>query len=164
MTILASFFAALLFTCSAQPVRSAGAPLLRTAGKNRLESLNVVSLLHFSLLTAWQSSREAARGNGSCNCGLAVRSAVAAARPDLMVTREEWGAVKERIRALPDGHVPYMFCDEFICECRTDNHDQRQDSAIQQHSPHWRHFPANLRSTAPHLGPRPRFAPFYLWP
>ena len=39
---------------------------------------------------------------------------------ELMITRDEWADVKERIRALPDGRVPYTFCDEFICECRAD--------------------------------------------
>ena len=28
--------------------------------------------------------------------------------------------VKRRIRTLPDAHVPYTFCDEFICSCRAD--------------------------------------------
>ena len=27
---------------------------------------------------------------------------------------------KRRIRSLPDAHVPYTFCDEFICSCRAD--------------------------------------------
>lgn len=40
--------------------------------------------------------------------------------PDLMITRGEWATVKANIRALPDGRVPYSFCDEFICECRAD--------------------------------------------
>jgi hypothetical protein len=37
-----------------------------------------------------------------------------------MISREEWEEVKRRIRALPDAHVPYTFCDEFICACRAD--------------------------------------------
>lgn len=37
---------------------------------------------------------------------------------DLMLTREEWEQVKTSIRELPDAHVPYSFCDEFICMCR----------------------------------------------
>ena len=37
-----------------------------------------------------------------------------------VITRGEWESVKESIRSLPDGRVPYTFCDEFICECRTD--------------------------------------------
>ena len=42
------------------------------------------------------------------------------AHPELMVSREAWADVKARIRALPDAHVPYTFCDEFICQCRPD--------------------------------------------
>ena len=41
-------------------------------------------------------------------------------RLDLMVSREEWERVKAAIRALPDAHVPYTFCDEFVCTCRPD--------------------------------------------
>ena len=41
-------------------------------------------------------------------------------RPDLMITRAEWAEVKEMIRALQDGRVPYSFCDEFVCGCRAD--------------------------------------------
>ena len=59
-------------------------------------------------------------GAKSIQLGPTMAGGRAAARPDLMITREEWAGVKERIRALPDGHVPYTFCDEFICECRTD--------------------------------------------
>ena len=44
----------------------------------------------------------------------------AASHPELMISREEWEEVKRRIRALPDAHVPYTFCDEFICACRAD--------------------------------------------
>ena len=40
--------------------------------------------------------------------------------PELMLSRREWSQVKDRIRSLPDAHVPYSFCDEFICGCRTD--------------------------------------------
>lgn len=39
---------------------------------------------------------------------------------DLMISSKEWADVKAAIRALPDAHVPYMFCDEFICTCRSD--------------------------------------------
>ena len=38
---------------------------------------------------------------------------------ELMLTRKEWAQVKESIRNLPDAHVPYSFCEEFICECRS---------------------------------------------
>jgi len=44
----------------------------------------------------------------------------ATAHPELMISREEWEKVKESIRRLPDAHVPYTFCEEFICECRAD--------------------------------------------
>ena len=43
-------------------------------------------------------------------------------------------------------------------------YEGRQNCAIQQHLPHWREFSANLRCTSSDLGPRPRFAPFYLRP
>ena len=45
---------------------------------------------------------------------------IAAANQGLMISRDEWEEVKCRIRALPDAHVPYSFCDEFICSCRAD--------------------------------------------
>ena len=41
-------------------------------------------------------------------------------RLDLMISRAEWEGVKAAIRALPDAHVPYTFCDEFVCTCRPD--------------------------------------------
>lgn len=40
--------------------------------------------------------------------------------PELMITRQQWESVKNRIRALPDKRVPYSFGNEFICECRAD--------------------------------------------
>ena len=43
-----------------------------------------------------------------------------ASNRSLMLSRVAWEGVKRRIRALPDAHVPYTFCDEFICSCRTD--------------------------------------------
>lgn len=39
-------------------------------------------------------------------------------RLDLMLTPDEWEAVKRRIRELPDCRIPYTFCDEFYCRCR----------------------------------------------
>lgn len=36
----------------------------------------------------------------------------------LMLTREEWEAVKAKVRSLPDVNVPFSFVDEFICKCR----------------------------------------------
>ena len=52
--------------------------------------------------------------------GPVIAGGRARASQEWMVTRQEWEDVKERIRALPDGRVPYSFCDEFICECRRD--------------------------------------------
>lgn len=37
---------------------------------------------------------------------------------DLMISRAEWEAVKDEIRRIPNGCVPYSFVDEFICTCR----------------------------------------------
>lgn len=59
-------------------------------------------------------------GAKSIQLGPTMAGGRAATRNDLMVTREEWAAVKKQIRALPDGRVSYSFCDEFICECRSD--------------------------------------------
>ena len=59
-------------------------------------------------------------GAKSIQLGPMMLGGRAAAMDGLMITREEWEAVKERIRALPDCRVPYTFCDEFICECRAD--------------------------------------------
>ena len=49
-----------------------------------------------------------------------MRGGRAAANQELMVSRDEWEAVKRGIRALPDARVPYTFCEEFICVCRPD--------------------------------------------
>ena len=38
---------------------------------------------------------------------------------ELTLSRPEWEELKAEIRALPDCGVPYAFCDEMICECRT---------------------------------------------
>lgn len=59
-------------------------------------------------------------GAKSIQVGPVVAGGRARTNPGLMITREEWAEVKEQIRALPDGRVPYSFCDEFICACRTD--------------------------------------------
>ena len=56
----------------------------------------------------------------SIQMGPVMLAGRAVAHQDLMISREEWTAVKERIRALPNGRIPYSFCDEFICECRAD--------------------------------------------
>ena len=37
---------------------------------------------------------------------------------NLTLTHYEWEEVKKQIRELPDGGVPYAFCDEMLCECR----------------------------------------------
>ncbi len=57
---------------------------------------------------------------------------------DLMLTREEWERVKASIRELPDAHVPYSFCDEFICACRT----QPEDFLRKWSDPHHKPCPA----------------------
>ena len=59
-------------------------------------------------------------GAKTIQVGPIMAGGLARDRPDLMITREDWAEVKERIRALPDGRVAYTFCDEFICECRAD--------------------------------------------
>ena len=57
---------------------------------------------------------------------------------DLMLTREEWERVKASIRELPDAHVPYSFCEEFICACRT----QPEDFLRKWSDPHHKPCPA----------------------
>ena len=59
-------------------------------------------------------------GASTIQVGPVVLGGRAASRQELMVSRREWEEVKRRIRALPDAHVPYAFCDEFICSCRAD--------------------------------------------
>ncbi|MBP5285041.1 MAG: radical SAM protein [Kiritimatiellae bacterium] len=44
----------------------------------------------------------------------------AVSRRDLAIGPDEWEKVKREIRSLPDARVPYTFCDEFACDCRTD--------------------------------------------
>ena len=57
---------------------------------------------------------------------------------DLMLTREEWKRVKASIRRLPDAHVTYSFCEEFICACRT----QPEDFLRKWSDPHHKPCPA----------------------
>ena len=52
----------------------------------------------------------------------------AALHPEIMLSRDAWEDVKRRIRALPDAHVPYTFCDEFICACRADRSQALRDA------------------------------------
>ena len=59
-------------------------------------------------------------GASTIQAGPVILGGRAASCQELMISREEWEEVKRRIRALPDAHVPYTFCDEFICECRAD--------------------------------------------
>ena len=59
-------------------------------------------------------------GASTIQVGPVILGGRAASHPELMISREEWEEVKRRIRALPDAHVPYAFCDEFICACRAD--------------------------------------------
>ena len=62
----------------------------------------------------------AVMGAKSIQMGPVMAEGRALEHPELMISRKEWNQVKERIRALPDSHVPYSFCDEFICACRDD--------------------------------------------
>ena len=39
--------------------------------------------------------------------------------PDMVLSCEEWDDVKEDIRNMKDCGVPYIFCDERICTCRS---------------------------------------------
>jgi len=54
---------------------------------------------------------------------------------DLMLTRREWERVKAAIRALPDAHVPYAFCEEFICACRNQPAVFRRKWSDPNHTP-----------------------------
>ena len=59
-------------------------------------------------------------GASAIQVGPVILGGLAATNQALMISRDEWEGVKRRIRALPDAHVPYTFCDEFICSCRAD--------------------------------------------
>lgn len=59
-------------------------------------------------------------GAKAIQAGPVICGGRAAARHDLMVSRTAWEDAKRAIRELPDARVPYNFCDEFICSCRTD--------------------------------------------
>lgn len=59
-------------------------------------------------------------GASTIQVGPVILGGRAASHRELMISHEEWEEVKRRIRALPDAHVPYTFCDEFICACRAD--------------------------------------------
>ena len=59
-------------------------------------------------------------GASAIQVGPVILGGLAAADQSLMISRAEWDGVKSRIRALPDAHVPYTFCDEFVCSCRAD--------------------------------------------
>lgn len=54
---------------------------------------------------------------------------------DLMLTRPEWDTVKQAIRTLPDAHVPYVFCEEFLCACREQPESFRLQWADPKHKP-----------------------------
>ena len=62
----------------------------------------------------------AVMGAKSIQIGPVMAEGRALEHPELMISRNEWAQVKNRIRSLPDVHVPYSFCDEFICACRND--------------------------------------------
>lgn len=70
---------------------------------------------------------------------------------DLMLTRQEWEGVKASVRGLPDAHVPYSFCEEFICECR----DQPQSFREKWSEPNHRPCPAGKAFGV--VGPNGRF-------
>ena len=59
-------------------------------------------------------------GAASILVGPMMAGGRALAHPELMLSRAEWNATKDAIRALPDCGVPFTFCDEFFCECRND--------------------------------------------
>ena len=59
-------------------------------------------------------------GASTIQIGPVILGGRAARNQSLMLSRAAWEGVKRRIRALPDAHVPYTFCDEFICSCRAD--------------------------------------------
>ena len=59
-------------------------------------------------------------GASAIQVGPVILGGRVARNPSLMLSRAAWEGVKRRIRALPDAHVPYTFCDEFICSCRAD--------------------------------------------
>lgn len=60
-------------------------------------------------------------GAAAVQVGSMMAGGRALAHPELMLSRAEWNAVKDAIRALPDVGMPFSFCDEFFCDCR---HDQ----------------------------------------
>ena len=66
-------------------------------------------------------------GASAIQMGPVILGGRAAANKGLMISRDEWEEVKRRIRALPDAHVSYTFCDEFICACRADTHKRLLD-------------------------------------
>ena len=59
-------------------------------------------------------------GASTIQVGPVILGGLVASDQSLMISRADWEGVKNRIRALPDAQVPYTFCDEFICSCRTD--------------------------------------------
>ena len=59
-------------------------------------------------------------GASAIQVGPVILGGRVASNRSLMLSRVAWEGVKRRIRALPDAHVPYTFCDEFICSCRAD--------------------------------------------
>ena len=59
-------------------------------------------------------------GASAIQIGPVILGGRVAVNQSLMLSRGEWEDVKRHIRALPDAHVPYTFCDEFICSCRAD--------------------------------------------
>jgi MoaA/NifB/PqqE/SkfB family radical SAM enzyme len=59
-------------------------------------------------------------GAASILVGPMMAGGRALAHSELMLSRAEWNATKDAIRALPNTGVPFTFSDEFFCECRND--------------------------------------------
>jgi len=59
-------------------------------------------------------------GASAIQVGPVILGGRVALNQSLMLSCDAWEDVKRHIRALPDAHVPYTFCDEFICSCRAD--------------------------------------------
>ena len=93
-------------------------------------------------------------GAASIQMGPVMAGGRALEHPELMIAREEWNAVKESIRALPDAHVPYSFSDEFICECR---HDLPHDLVNRWKDPC--HVPCPAGRNFGVIGPDGRYRP-----
>ena len=59
----------------------------------------------------------AVSGAGIVQVGPVMAEGRCRGRPDLMLSRRKWNALRERLRQLRSG-VPVVFCDEMFCDCR----------------------------------------------